>query len=63
MTAKLAATSAVLEQSDLAALAGHTDALAAFLPATAVGDRYLEQLQTAETQAVAKLSRTVETQQ
>jgi len=63
VTAQLAAASVVLEQADLAALADHTDALMVFLPATALGERYLEQLQTAETQAFTTLSRTVETQQ
>ncbi|MFF4386262.1 ATP-binding protein [Streptomyces sp. NPDC001552] len=63
VAAQLSATSTILEQSDLTALAGHSDALAAFLPPSAPEERYLELLQTAETQAFAKISRTVESQQ
>ncbi|MGW2541562.1 ATP-binding protein [Kitasatospora sp. NPDC001574] len=63
VTAQLAATSAVLERSDLTAVAGHTDKLAAFLPPPVPGERYLELLQTAETAAFASISRTVESQQ
>ncbi|KDN85725.1 ATP-binding protein [Kitasatospora cheerisanensis] len=59
---QLAETSAFLEQSELAAVAEHEQALTAFLPASALGVHHLDLLQSAETQAFAKLSRGVESQ-